>query len=296
MPMPKSRSRRAPPTQSADEPPLDRATLHRFVAAWLQAADDAAAMARHLGQTPSDPVEGTALGRRALRLRSELFMGAEARGWGLAHPQGELRPVWAVIAGQRVDFYVYERAQRRRVPLTPKELRQPSNLALDRRWRQVTEPSGRLAVKGTAAFGNTRLWVDQPDQSLDLVLSDILDGLEELAQAAAAKQVQLDDWHRRYEANERRREGQARRAQAEADRWEAVRDLAADWDEAERVRRFLAALEAQLRTAPDGEAAREGLQWARRKAEALDPLSDANVASVRGLLQRTRRRRGRPKD
>ena len=294
--MPMSRSRRAPPTQSADEPPLDRATLHRFVAVWLQAADDAAAMARRLGQTPSGPVDGTALRRRALRLRSELFMGAEARGWGLAHPQGQLRPVWAVIAGQRVDFYVYERAQRRRVPLTAKELRQPSNVALDRRWRQVTEPSGRLAVKATAAFGNARLWVDRPDQYLDLILSEILDGLQSLAQAAAAKQVERDDWHRRYEANERRRERRARRAQAEADRWEAVRDLAADWGEAERLRRFLAALEAHPRTEPDGERVREGLQWARRKAEELDPLSDANAASVRGLLQRTRRRRGRTKD
>jgi hypothetical protein len=30
--------------------------------------------------------------------------------------------------------------------------------ALDGRWRQVTELSARLAVKATAALGNTRLW------------------------------------------------------------------------------------------------------------------------------------------
>jgi hypothetical protein len=287
--MSKSRSRRAPTgsaTQPPDEPPLDRAALHRFVAAWLQAADDAAATAHRLGQTPSGPLDGTALGRRALRLRSELLIGTEARGWALAHPRGELRPVWAVIAGQRVDFYVYEREQRRRIPLTAKELRQPSNLAPDRRWRQVTEPSGRLAVKATAAYGNTRLWVDQPGQPLDAILSEILDGLEGLARAAAAKQVELDDWHRRYEANERRRARQERRAQDEADRWEDLRDLAANWDEAERVRRFLAALETQLRSSPADPAVSAGLQWAWRKANALDPLSETNAATVRGLLRR----------
>ena len=161
---------------------------------------------------------------------------------------------------------------------------------------EQNRPRHQGAVRRARRGPGPRSPADLPDQPLDLILPEILDGLEHLAQAAAAKQVKLDDWHRRYEANERRRERQARRAQDEADRWQAVRDLAADWDEADRARRFLAALEAQLPTAPDGEAVSEGLQWAWRKAEAFDPLSDANAASVRGLLERTLRRRGRTKD
>lgn len=82
-----------------------------------------------------------------------------------------------------------------------------------------------------------------------------------------------------------------RRERAAAERWESLREPAVDWDEAQCIRAFLNALESRLQVAADGVVLCEGLAWAWRNVEALDPLSDVDAGPVRQLLHRPRRRR-----
>ena len=52
--------------------------------------------------------------------------------------------------------------------------------------------------------------------------------------------------------------------------------MAADWQEAARIRRFLDAIEARIDGQPDSSGrAQTWLAWARDRAEQLDPLSES---------------------
>lgn len=89
---------------------------------------------------------------------------------------------------------------------------------------------------------------------------------------------------RREEQEEERRREERRIQEAErqrllnleAERWERFRKWASDWEEAQRLRAFLAAVRATpMQDEIDGMPAEEWFNWLQQRIDKLDPLASS---------------------
>jgi len=257
--------------------PKNLGSVHRFIAARLAEDLERGKRAKIAGY-PFSSIAATALDQRALRIQSALFTAMEERGHSIGHEKGSLY-AWLEIDSERVTFSVYEFARQQRVPLTPAELRHPDNVKSDRKWKQVIQPTGKLAIVANVEgpISTKPRWTDGL-RPLEEQLGLVVLGMEKLAHDSRIRRAELDqreaEWRRKWE--EERREEQ-RWLEEEKD-WDEVRQLAADWVEAQRLRRFIGEVQSRLAEKPDphGHAA-QWLLWTQDRIERLDPFAlDAN--------------------
>lgn len=256
---------------------------HPLVAAWIEEKRRGRAVARQYGW-PEEPYEIT---KRILCAYDRLFKAAEKRGHTVAHEARYLRPAWLLIAKERIDIDVREKISQRRIPLTAAELKDPLNVALNRRWKQTREPAGTLLLDASAPYRikHKCRWEDQPGRPLEQQIEAILAGMEEIAAAVAAtRKEDAERENRQWEEARRRERRQALEARADR-RFRVLRDEAAAWREAESLRKFVDAVAGRMGDAPSIRTS-AWLKWARARINDLDPMSASQAHLSRTLMAR----------
>ena len=133
--------------------------------------------------------------------------------------------------------------------------------------------TGRLQMQLVTGYSRrSAMWADRKSTKLEEELPELLREIE-------IRAVE-DERHRQAEeqkAAERERAwkaamGKARERHAEHHRSEILRTEIAQWSEAERIRAYCSAIESRH---PDVPETLEWIAWARRSADALDPLQAA---------------------
>jgi hypothetical protein len=299
------KARRAPPTVDAPKDPLlddaqastpEREVLHvvvstrlksphRIVAAWI---DDDRRMRESRGRLGGREVkeEEVFIKGRSQLILDALFNVLEQRGHKVEADrrlsyQGQLR-----IGRQSLDFTLLPRITYRREPLTAAEMADPANGNGRRRYRQVREANGELELVVKDAFGAKGVWHDDGEQLLELRLGEVVLGIEDLGQAAAATQARRSEEERvRREAEHRRAELESQRRR-DANQWRRVRELAQRDEEVQRVRRFMVT----VRERAEGEGGLDEemiawLSWANVWIDAWDPLNEGAGALVQQVKQ-----------
>lgn len=219
--------------------------------------------------------------RRGLLLLDALFKALMARGH-----QVELRKRSAVerdryvlqvtIKQEPVAFWLIEHADRSAHVPTVKELADQAQSSWRIPQKYDFTPSGRLALEATwtQEEGLRRRWADGPKQRLELLLGEVVVGLEAIGAALAEQREQREEEQR---AAERRRDQEDRARRRAAKRKALAEHLvqtATRWTEAETVRAFLSALSSRV---PEGDRSRafaSWLTWATEYVELHDPLAD----------------------
>lgn len=142
------------------------------------------------------------------------------------------------------------------------------------------EPSGKFAIEVRNGWGSSRArWRDGKSQGLEEQLPAIVAGFIRLALADRA-----DRQKRTAEESERQRLAQERAKiealiKTEQSKVNALRNAAARWSRAERIRAFIcAASEAAVQNGQSiepGSPFGEWILWAERQADRLDPLKES---------------------
>lgn len=224
-----------------------------------------------------DPIDGTAVKKRRLRIMSALFFEWERLGHRVKTDGYSSHVPYLEIGKRKIEFTLFEYERQRRRPLTDTE--KYDSLYQHNKWRQVKEPTGELVFRVKTHLGNrvATEWRDRENLTLEDQLGDIL------ARLLAAPAL-LDEEDERHREAERRRweeeqkiAEQRRLQRIDAARWRHVLELAAIASQVARAREFLDALEQKLAAANPAngpsEELREWLNWARSKADQMDPMT-----------------------
>jgi len=190
------------------------------------------------------------------------------------------------VGGQSLDFTLLPHITYRREPLTAAEMADPSNGNRKRRYRQVREETGELELALKDAFGAKGVWHDDGEQLLEVRLGEVVLGIEDLAQAAADRQVrQAEEERLRWQEERRRAELESLRRREE-NQWRRLRELAQRDEEVQRVRSFMAKVRAQSEAEGglDEEMA-AWLSWAGGRIATLDPLASGAGALMRRVKE-----------
>jgi hypothetical protein len=246
---------------------------HPLVAAWMEKARQAEEAARKESRGTSPKREDTYMGRRALRISSALFKEAEARGYGLEWPDGYLAPVSLTIKGKRVEWSLEQQFSSRHVPLSKKEQKKPDNIARGITTEVVYVPTGvfKLVAK-IGSYRKTQI-SERMDKPFEGRIEEVLGRFEKLADAAIAHEIRLEEFRREMEEETKAKERPRRLKVMEKARWQRLRKLTGNWHEAESLHAFIDAVERALGEAPQSGRETAWLEWARERAERLDPLS-----------------------
>lgn len=159
--------------------------------------------------------------------------------------------------------------------------RSPSTYSYERRT------SGRLCLKLedlTWERGFHRNWRDGNSQRLEAVLDDFISGMLAIGAAKRKWELELERWHKEREDQQRRVEEEESRRREAAARVSRLRSDAAGYLEAERIRSYVAAVQARAQ-ATDGALDPEGglarwVKWALEQADRLDPMARRDLPSL----------------
>jgi hypothetical protein len=155
----------------------------------------------------------------------------------------------------------------------------------DQQWTQEKVEKGELRFKFRTALwrGAQLLWVDGSDAPLENQISEILATL--VAAAPFLEQKRIAEEKRkcvRIEA-ERKRQQEAARRKIEKNRWRRVLELSDRWHGANRVKSFIAEIEAMAILGDDplagGRSRQEWLAWLKQRLTVHDPL-EAGVDAI----------------
>lgn len=248
---------------------------HRIIAARIEEAKQDRQRFRRDPWLKHMATEETELDRRQLRIEDALFKALEKRGHKVETERGSVQLVHFVVSGEKLSYALRERIRQRKEPLSPAEAKDPLNVSLNRRWKQLREPTGELtlAVEGEFKWTAKASWTDMPDQPLEAQLGAIVVGIEAVASVAAQERAKLREAEQRRWEEEQRRAAVQRARKLDDNRWRKVREMAAAFEEADRLRRFIAAVEERYRAEPTEKAAK-WVGWARDRLTEFDPLAN----------------------
>jgi hypothetical protein len=265
--------------------PETLAAPHRFVAAIIEEDREHAERAR-LNRWPRQSWYQSEPGIRELRILSALYDALEKRGHRLEHPKGSVQPVWCVIGGERIEFYIIEYVRPTKVALSRAELKEPLNIADGRTTKTVQKATGQLVLLASRKFQyQKRRWSDS-DGPLEKQLGTIILKFEQMAEQAAADRIEWKERNRQIEEKIACENEERARRQKEEEDWERLREMARDWAEAERLRRFLDVVGTRLQPLSDEQGhGRTWLNWARARVAELDPMGTDAETTFSQLLE-----------
>jgi len=254
---------------------------HRLVAAWIEEDRRNRAAARQYGW-PTEPYD---IKKRVFCVCDTLFKAAEKRGHTVTHERLALRPAWLVVGSERIEVQVRERIRHQRIRLSEEELKDPTNVALNRRWKQTREPAGTLLLEASAAYRRLgkRRWEDTGATPLEDRVDEILTEIERLAEEAVALRQADEERERRWEEERERKLRRAALIERADRRRDLTRKAASDWREATALRGFVDAVAAHLKDHPSHRVA-AWLKWAHARADGMDPLSASKEELVSMLM------------
>jgi hypothetical protein len=205
---------------------------------------------------------------RAARLMDALIKALEARNYNISIGEEDFPKTWVTILGQRVSLRLEEVLERQ----------EKIQSFFNHRQEYDRVPTGRLTflIDDALGSGYRRTWTDGK-KLLDGQLHAVVKGL--VTASRETKSVHLANERRERERKEEERlrlEAERQKREEEARRADFARKLER-WEQAQRIRAFVAAVQAkadghpELQT-PGGQLDR-WLAWALRRAELLDPLT-----------------------
>jgi hypothetical protein len=177
------------------------------------------------------------------------------------------------FAGERIKLAVVEK-MRQLLKSRTKE---------DKAWtaypdlhNSALHPTGFLRVTIDTYYGGTfrKEWVETEQKKGAEFLPEVLAGLKVIGDALVVRRREAQDEARRREERRIQEAERQRLVKLEAERWDRFRRWASDWEEAQRLRAFLAAIQAApLKDEIDGMPAEDWLNWLRQRIDRLDPLA-----------------------
>jgi hypothetical protein len=205
---------------------------------------------------------------RAARLLDALVKALEARGYPVSVGDEERPKTWVTVLGERMSVRLEEGL----------EHRERVESFFDRRHKHDSVPNGKLVLRidDTLGWGYRRQWSDGK-KALDGMLNSVVAGLVKAAETSVGLREENARREREAKEAERRRREAEERQRQEAARVQDFNDKLAAWEQAERVRAFVAAVRADaarrgVAVEPGGELDR-WLAWAARRADRVDPLA-----------------------
>ncbi|QFT75866.1 hypothetical protein FIU92_22660 (plasmid) [Ruegeria sp. THAF33] len=256
--------------------------LHPIVAAWVDehGKEQAERRAKKRGRRLDDFWWGedelpdlTDRDRYRFRVTSALLKGFEDQG-GRAH-EGSIRgKLKFEVSGEKFEVSVVEKMYQ----FHGRPSDEPKGwTAFPYHHNSALAPTGFLRFTITTYLGTgvKKEWVETSTLNGEDLLPTVIAGLMLAGPALAARRAEFEERDRRIEAERIAEEERRHMAQLEQEKWRLFRGRAKDWEEAQRLRSFLAALEANphgLADEIDGMPAADWLKWAHRKIEEFDPL------------------------
>lgn len=265
--------------------PESNGHLHPRVQAWIvghkkrqkEREQENRSRRREIGWAPPLIPDPTERDLYRFRATSAIFYAVEKAGGTI-----EKSPAWGkvtfLIDGHQVEYSIVE-----------KMVQSLKQWEEQRKWTAFTEycksgldSSGFLRISITTYLRDRRPeWVESQKIKIGQLLPTIVGAI--MAAGPTLEEMK----HEREEQQKRHREEEARRYEArrlrETDekRWNKFREYAVNWEERERLLAFLTEVEGRLATECDvtvsDRTLRKWVEWAKAKAEALNPFSGGAV-------------------
>jgi hypothetical protein len=113
-------------------------------------------------------------------------------------------------------------------------------------------------------------------QRLENCLASFIAGLRAAAEGVKTLRLKREQWKREWQEKERRRLEQQERQRREEEKIKDLEKWVANWNQSNKIRQFLAAVERALAEAKQKQAETpdlsEWLSWARGYADSIDPI------------------------
>jgi len=212
---------------------------------------------------------------RALRIMDALLKALEQRGYDIGITTGGPRETIVTVDGERLAVRMREHQLRVPHVMTPDEKRTFLAYGQEPYWKFDHKPSGKLRIgivrpdyritEATFSDGKRR--------PLECQVGDIVASLESIAARLQREQVERAEAQRRYQEEARRREEERRCLEVEEKRFERLREDAAHWREAKRLRAYLRAVERSKPAVQRDPESAAWFEWAWRRVEGFDPLT-----------------------
>lgn len=213
---------------------------------------------------------------RALKVLNALLLALGARGQSASWPKQENALLAVSIDGEAVRFSLSEVTDSVPHVLTPGEVNHPWSAP-----KYDYKLTGRLQLQ----IANLppymgpirRTWADGKQQRIEDCIGEFMVGLTVAAVAIKKNRQETEERHRQREEERKRQEEQRRIAAEHKRRAELVTELIGNWEEGARLRRFVNAIEEETARVGLSDAEKNDIQqvveWVRRYADTLDPLS-----------------------
>jgi hypothetical protein len=215
---------------------------------------------------------------RALRTMDAIIKAAEARGFGVSVTEGEGAGTHIELAGERVEIALEEKTKREEHVPTKEESERKAKYGWSSAPRWDYEPSGLLQfrIKEFTGNGARKTWSDGRKR-VEEALNDVLGGIIVVAEAKRQHRIELERQRQEWAEAERRRLEFEQRRREQAEQLKTLENEAALWARSQQLRTYIDAVEsgAQGRgaSAEPGSKLHRWLQWARKQADRLDPLT-----------------------
>jgi hypothetical protein len=214
---------------------------------------------------------------RGLLLLNAFFLALEETGQSISWPKDEGSHLTLCVDGETIGFSLQE--------VTSST---PHVLSISEKARPWMAPRWDFKLSGQLQFRVEdlpyligpirRTWSDGKQQRLENCLGNLIVGLKVAAAAIKKARHESTERQRQRDEEQKRREEARRTADEQKRRAEFVTDLTQDWEQAERLRRFVKALESsapQLDLSDDEQRdVRQIVDWTCKYADLVDPLLD----------------------
>lgn len=246
----------------------------------------------HIGMIANGPLadvvrseELTATDGRRFRILDALFKQLAKRGWRIKLEA--TRHFAAVYEDGQIVFRLNERLRQDFIKNPP-----PTEEIYRLLWqpkRQIFHRTERLAFEITTyGIGTRSKWEDTDNVELENCLPEILGAFllgrllqQKEKQGQEARAVRMAEAVQTQETTRMETE-------REMARWNALLEASANRRQAEVARSFIAELAARIHDGTeliDGTSASEWLEWARNRADGMDPLKDGAIAAIQRIVR-----------
>ncbi len=195
----------------------------------------------------------------------------------------------AVIDNEKIVFSLREKVERKQREPTAAERRKMERDYFFRGPFYEETATGKLSLKIEGDWygeSHRRTWSDGKRQRLENCLPGFIKSLLLSAHSIKRRRREAEELRIREEQERIRREERRKREREELKRRLAMENAAFGWGHAERIRKFLTAVEAAVASDPGKTAESEAafadwLEWAQWYADQVDPLSPTDGVTTR---------------
>jgi hypothetical protein len=258
---------------------------HRIIAAWLEQDRRERRERRHDSWFSSrhEPIDGTELAKRRLRILSAVFKALERRGYKLVADESRyVHQVHIAANEEKLSIGLEERIRQVRRQLTDEDRADRSRFySSNQKWTQEKVPTGELVltVSEASRYGLKTQWADTPDTPLESKLGDVLPQIAGIFEEIRLRRIAEAEARERQWKAEQERQRKEMERKRETIRFRRLLSHCENWRAAADIRALVAAVEASALPSQDGEKFAAWKLWALGHADRIDPLQSSDVLS-----------------